>query len=179
MIARPGTGPPGSPSSLAARVLGLASRGRPRTIATAESCTGGLLAAALTEIPGSSRCFLGGVVAYADRVKALQLGVDPDLLRRWGAVSRPVAVAMAQGVRRSLGSDVGISTTGVAGPGASEGKPAGLVFVAAASGELVLVRRLRADRGRQVNRQRAVEVALRLALQLLAPESPGSGAGAV
>jgi competence/damage-inducible protein CinA-like protein len=98
-------------------------------LATAESCTGGLLAASLTAIPGSSDVIVGGVVAYANKVKIEQLDVQPELIEEHGAVSAEVAEAMAHGARERLGVDVAVSVTGVAGPGGgSEEKPVGLVY---------------------------------------------------
>lgn len=99
------------------------------TVATAESLTGGLVAAALTSVPGSSAVVRGGVVAYVADVKSGVLGVEPELLRRGGAVQAEVARQMAAGVRRLCGADWGVATTGVAGPDASDGKPVGTVFV--------------------------------------------------
>ena len=105
-------------------------RERGLTLATAESCTGGLVAARLTEVPGASDVFLGAVVAYADEVKAGELGVPQQLLREHGAVSAEVAAAMAQGARARLGADVAVSVTGIAGPGGgSPEKPVGLVYL--------------------------------------------------
>lgn len=106
----------------------LQSRGR--TLAVAESCTGGRVAAALTSVPGSSLSFVGGIVAYADSVKIDELGVDAEIIERAGAVSEASACAMARGVRERLGADIGLSTTGIAGPaGGSPEKPVGLVWV--------------------------------------------------
>jgi nicotinamide-nucleotide amidase len=103
------------------------------TLTTAESCTGGLVAERLTRIPGSSDYFLGGAVTYTNELKIRQLGVPPELLAAHGAVSEPVARAMAEGVRRALGSDFGIGITGVAGPGGgSAEKPVGTVHIALA-----------------------------------------------
>ena len=100
-------------------------------LAVAESCTGGLVGGRLTAIPGSSCYFLGGVVAYHNRIKTALLGVPPGMLRRHGAVSAPVAAAMASGARRAFGADVAVAVTGIAGPGGGvPGKPAGLVYVA-------------------------------------------------
>ena len=104
------------------------------TLAVAESLTGGLLAAAITEIPGASAVFRGGVVAYATELKHELLGVDTDLLADQGAVSGQVAAAMATGVALRLSADIGLSTTGVAGPDLQEGKPVGTVFVACSIG---------------------------------------------
>jgi len=100
------------------------------TLATAESCTGGMVAQRLTSVPGSSQVFLGGVVAYADEVKAAELGVPRDVLERHGAVSAEVAEAMAAGARERLGADLAVAVTGIAGPGGgSEEKPVGLVYL--------------------------------------------------
>jgi competence/damage-inducible protein CinA-like protein len=104
------------------------------TLATAESCTGGMVAERLTSVPGSSRVFLGGVVAYADEVKAAELGVPAELLERHGAVSAETAAAMAAGARERLDADVAVAVTGIAGPeGGSEEKPVGLVYLHAES----------------------------------------------
>jgi len=106
---------------------------RGKTIAVAESCTGGLVAHLLTEVPGISACFERGVVAYSNQAKIEALGVAPELLAGHGAVSAEVAVAMARGVRETAGCDLGLSTTGIAGPGGgSEAKPVGLVYMALA-----------------------------------------------
>jgi nicotinamide-nucleotide amidase len=99
-------------------------------LATAESCTGGMVAARLTSVPGSSDVFTGAVVAYSDDVKARELGVSAETLARHGAVSAETAAAMAAGARERLGADVAVSVTGIAGPGGgSEEKPVGLVFL--------------------------------------------------
>jgi PncC family amidohydrolase len=101
------------------------------TVSTAESCTGGLVAHLLTEIPGSSEYFLGGVVAYADRTKQGALDVPAELIARHGAVSAQVARAMAEGARRRIGSDLAVSVTGIAGPGGgTDSKPVGLTYIA-------------------------------------------------
>jgi nicotinamide-nucleotide amidase len=105
-------------------------RARGWTIGTAESLTGGLLCAALTDVPGSSAVVRGAVVSYATDVKASVLGVDAALLARSGAVHPEVAAQMASGVCRVLACDVGVATTGVAGPAPSDGQPVGRVFVA-------------------------------------------------
>jgi nicotinamide-nucleotide amidase len=105
---------------------------RARTVATAESLTGGLVSAALTGVPGASAVVRGGVVAYSTEVKASVLGVDADLLAHAGAVDASVAEHMAAGARARMGADYGLATTGVAGPDPAEGKPVGRVFVAVA-----------------------------------------------
>jgi nicotinamide-nucleotide amidase len=115
----------------AREVLGLLDA-RGWTLAVAESLTGGLVAAALAAVPGASRTFRGSVTAYATELKHRLLGVDADLLAAQGAVDPQVARQMAQGVRDRLGADWGVSTTGVAGPDAQDGKPVGTVFVAVA-----------------------------------------------
>jgi nicotinamide-nucleotide amidase len=111
-------------------VAALAERGE--AVACAESLTGGLVCAALTDVPGASAVVRGGIVAYSTKVKASVLGVDAGLLARTGAVDPEVAQQMAQGVCRVLGSAWGLATTGVAGPDAQDGKPVGTVFVAVA-----------------------------------------------
>lgn len=113
-----------------------ACRARGLKLAVAESCTGGLLGARLTAIPGSSDVVMGGVIAYSNAVKESALGVSGDLLREKGAVSEEVARAMASGVRRSIGADIGIAITGVAGPsGGTAEKPVGLVWIAVDFGD--------------------------------------------
>ncbi|MFQ5418145.1 MAG: competence/damage-inducible protein A [Myxococcota bacterium] len=117
-------------------VVGALLRGRRATLAAAESCTGGLIAQRITAIPGSSDYFLGGVVAYANSAKTSLLGVPEALLAEHGAVSEPVARAMAEGARARFGADYALATTGISGPGGgSEAKPVGTVFVALARAE--------------------------------------------
>jgi nicotinamide-nucleotide amidase len=140
---------------------------RGSTLAVAESMTGGGLAARLTDRPGSSKWFLGGVVAYSNQAKSDLLGVDPDLVARHGAVSPEVAVAMAGGVRRRLGSDLGVAITGIAGPGADgTAKPIGLTYIAAASGDEERCQRFVFGGDRRSNREQATEAALKLLLDL-------------
>jgi nicotinamide-nucleotide amidase len=103
-----------------------------QTLATAESLTGGLLSGALTDVPGSSDVFLGGIIAYSPAMKSALLHVDPNLIDAHGVVSAEVAIAMASGAIGVLGSDWAISTTGVAGPGPSDGVAAGTVWIAIA-----------------------------------------------
>jgi PncC family amidohydrolase len=147
------------------------------SVAVAESCTGGLLGAVMTSVAGSSAYFRGGVIAYADDVKADHLGVGRHLLTTHGAVSAEVAHAMAAGVRERFEAAIGLGITGVAGPDASEQKPAGLVFVAVSSALGDEVIRLDEDHGREGNRAAAVRSALELcrraAVALVgAPRSP-------
>ena len=109
---------------------------RGMTLATAESCTGGLLAKLLTDVPGASSVYPGGVVAYCAQSKASLLSVDPGLIIEKGAVSREVAIAMADGARNSLGADIGLAITGIAGPGSDDsGTAPGTVFIALSSNE--------------------------------------------
>ena len=109
----------------------------------AESCTGGLIAKRLTDVPGASAAFLGGVVSYTNAVKAGVLGVPRELLEQYGAVSEPVARAMAEGVRRLTGSDLAVSVTGLAGPdGDDRGNPVGTVYLGLSLPGETLVRRL-------------------------------------
>ncbi len=123
------------------------------TLGSAESCTGGLIAKRMTDLPGASAVFRGGVVSYATQVKHTLLGVPEDLLEEFGAVSDPVARAMAEGARRVLDCDLAVSATGVAGPDPDErGNPVGLIFVALAAPEGVWVRRLQAGNIRERSR---------------------------
>jgi nicotinamide-nucleotide amidase len=117
-----------TPEPTAAQVVRLLTQ-QGRTLAVAESLTGGLLIGALVGVPGASKVVRGGVVAYATDLKASLLGVDPELLARVGAVDGGVAEAMAVGVRTRLGADYGVSTTGVAGPDSQDGHPVGTVFL--------------------------------------------------
>jgi nicotinamide-nucleotide amidase len=131
------------------------------TLAVAESCTGGLLAQRITDVPGSSKYFIGGVIAYANEVKTKELGVEPILLMEHGAVSAPVAEAMAEGVRARVGTDFGLSITGVAGPGGgTEEKPVGTVFIALADELKTEHRRLNLPGDRNLVRWRASQAAL-------------------
>jgi nicotinamide-nucleotide amidase len=145
------------------------------TVGTAESLTGGLLGAALTAVPGSSAVYAGGVVSYATRVKTGLLGVPVEVVEAHGVVSSQCAVAMAEAARELLGTDLAVSTTGVAGPDLQEGQPVGTVFVAVAGpGETVVQSEvLSGDRTRI--REATVQVALRLLSETVrdgAPEPP-------
>jgi nicotinamide-nucleotide amidase len=143
-------------------------RARGLTLATAESCTGGLVAARLTSVPGSSDVFVGGVVAYADEVKMRELGVPEELLREHGAVSAEAAAAMARGARERLGADVAISVTGIAGPGGgTPQKPVGLVYLHASgpTGERSVDFTFGHDR--ETVRNRATATALHLVRRLV------------
>ena len=160
--------------SIGALVLDLC-RSHGLTLATAESCTGGLVAARLTAVPGSSDVFRGSVVAYADDVKERELAVPAELLAAHGAVSAEVAAAMAAGVRQRLGTDVAVSVTGVAGPGGgTPEKPVGLVYLHASApgGELWAEFSVPADR--ETIRVRATVAALHLLRRLLSQGLDGS-----
>ncbi len=156
--------------SLADEVIGLL-RSRGQVVATAESLTGGLVCAALTEIPGASDVVRGGVVAYAADVKAEVLGVAATLLAARGAVDPEVAAQMAAGVRQRLRADVGVSTTGVAGPGPAEGKPAGTVHIAVSTLGGTANRALALTGGRAEIRGKTVEAALGLLRDVLREET--------
>ncbi|HET9082232.1 MAG TPA: nicotinamide-nucleotide amidohydrolase family protein [Trebonia sp.] len=156
---------------LAAEVIRMLIQGG-STVATAESLTGGLVAAALTDIPGSSNAFRGGVVAYATELKAQLLGVDVGLLKRHGPVHAPVAAAMAEGVRKLTGATIGVSTTGVAGPGPADGYPAGTVHVAVSLAGDTVVRTMALPGNRDEVRRLTVERVLGLLLGRLREECP-------
>jgi nicotinamide-nucleotide amidase len=150
----------------------------PRTIAVAESCTGGLLLARLTGPRGASAYALGGVVAYSNEVKVAQVGVPRETIERHGAVSSEVAQALAAGARTRLGADVGVGITGIAGPdGGSEEKPVGLVWLSVVGPDgASLTRSVNLPGARPDIRERAVTVAMHLVRRLLAGERDG-GAG--
>jgi nicotinamide-nucleotide amidase len=143
-------------------------RDRGLTLATAESCTGGLVAARLTSVPGSSDVVLGGVVAYADEVKRAELGVPAELIAEHGAVSAEVAAAMARGARDHLRADVAVSVTGIAGPGGGNAeKPVGLVYLHAEGPDGGLGREFSFPGDRRSIRARSAVGALHLVRRLL------------
>lgn len=150
-------------------------RERGLTVATAESLTGGLLCATLVDAPGASDVVRGAIVAYMPQVKAEQLGVDPDLMEARGTIDQEVAAAMAKGVRSRLGASIGVATTGNAGPDPSEGKPVGLVWIAAADDAGVSTRELNVSGDRAQIRQAAVLAAVSLVVARLGEETPGTG----
>jgi nicotinamide-nucleotide amidase len=156
---------------LAALVLESA-RARRLSLGTAESCTGGLVAARLTEIPGSSDVFIGAVVCYANALKTSLLEVDPELIAADGAVSESVARAMARGACRRLGVDVAVAVTGIAGPGGgTASKPVGTVWLGLAQGDEVEARRLQIPGDRHNVRVRSAQATLQLLWRRLA-QSP-------
>ncbi|USQ83848.1 nicotinamide-nucleotide amidohydrolase family protein [Streptomyces phaeoluteigriseus] len=155
---------------------------RGETLAVAESLTGGLVAAEITSVPGASRAFRGSVTAYATALKHELLGVDAGLLAARGAVDAQVAAQMAAGVRRALGADWGIATTGVAGPDEQDGQPVGTVFVAvegpsgqdAGSASGGKVEALRLNGSRAEIRRESVRSVLAVLLRELAGEQTGN-----
>ncbi len=147
-------------------------RARGWRLAVAESCTAGLLGYHITEVPGSSAYFVGGAIVYADALKMRLLQVQETTLQRWGAVSPQTALEMAVGARRLTGADVGVSITGIAGPGGwTSEKPLGLTYIAlAVPGERWVWRHV--WRGaREANRESSAQAALSHLVQYLLPES--------
>ncbi len=138
-----------------------------KTLATAESCTGGGIGHALTSVSGSSQVYKGGIVSYCNEIKHRLLGVSEELLSHFGAVSAPVAEAMAVGARTALQTDIAVSVTGLAGPGADEyGNPVGTVFLGYADENKVLSREFHFSGNREHIRNQAVESALALLLEI-------------
>jgi nicotinamide-nucleotide amidase len=135
---------------------------RRETVATAESLTGGLVAATVVEIPGVSAVFRGGLVVYATDLKARLAGVPEALLAERGPVDGDVAAALAEGARERCGADWGLATTGVAGPDPQDGKPVGLVYVAVADRSGAVVRELKLDGNREAIRTESVTAVLQL-----------------
>lgn len=138
-----------------------------KTLATAESCTGGLIGAALTAVPGSSAVYKGGVISYTNWVKENLLHVPAIMLEHWGAVSAPVAEAMAVGARSALQADVAVSVTGLAGPGGDEfGNPVGTVFIGYSDAMTSFSKEFHFSGDREVVRNRAAEEALKILLEM-------------
>lgn len=158
----------------AAELVELA-RLRGLTLATAESLTGGLVAATIVSVPGASHVLLGGVVAYSAAVKCSLLGVDPALVARVGTVDEEVAVQMAEGGRRATGADLAVATTGVAGPGPAEGRPAGTVWIACADASGAVTRELHLDGDRDAVRRGSVAAALDLLREVVSRSSAPRG----
>lgn len=147
---------------------------RNQMIVTAESCTGGLIAGALTDVPGSSDAVFGGYVTYHNEAKAGMIGVDREIIRAYGAVSEETARAMAEGALKTSGATVAIAVTGIAGPGGgTEGKPVGLVHFAYADADKTIhVEKHFGDPGRQKVREETVKTALGLVLDGLGVARP-------
>ncbi len=138
-----------------------------KTIAFAESCTGGLASSLVTDVPGSSEYLLGSVVSYTNQIKHKLLGVQEDTLHQFGAVSRETACEMAAGVKKAIGSDIGVAITGNAGPSASEGKPVGLVYIAVALDDAIYCQEHHFTGTRESNKMRAAKTALSMAIDKL------------
>jgi nicotinamide-nucleotide amidase len=147
--------------------LGELVRQKDLTVAVAESCTGGLLAAALADLPESSKRFLGGVVSYTTDKKMELLGVPEEVIQRDGVISQVTARLMAEGARRLFKSGLAISVTGVAGPQTQEGKPVGLTYIGVSLDGRTEVREYHWPGGRAANRVASVEAAIDLAADLL------------
>jgi PncC family amidohydrolase len=142
-------------------------------LSTAESCTGGLVGHILTDLPGVSRVYVGGIVAYGDETKRALLGVMPETLERHGAVSAQACVAMAEGARRALRAHTAIAVTGIAGPdGGTAAKPVGLTYVAVADPEGHDVRRHVWTHDRAVNKAESARAALALLVERLEEATP-------
>jgi PncC family amidohydrolase len=151
-----------------ARDIGSMLRERQLRISVCESCTGGMLGAAITRAPGSSRYFAGGIIAYSDAVKKSIVGVKRSTLERFGAVSAQTAREMARGVRHRFRSDIGVAITGIAGPGGGTAKkPVGLVYIAVAGGQRCMVKRFMFIGGRQTIRRSSVEKAFDMLREML------------
>jgi PncC family amidohydrolase len=137
-----------------------------KTLVTAESCTGGLIGGTLTAVPGSSAVYKGGIICYSNWVKSHILGVSAVLLEQEGPVSRPVAEALACGVREKLEADVSVSVTGLAGPDGDEfGNPVGTVFIGCCADGITLVREHHFAGDREAVRKQAAEAALKMVLE--------------
>ncbi|MFC8617384.1 CinA family protein [Micromonospora purpureochromogenes] len=165
--------PAGSPAAAVVHSL----HERHETLATVESLTGGLLSASIVEIAGVSGVYRGGLVTYATELKSELAGVPAELLAERGPVDPDVARALAEGGRRRCGADWGLATTGVAGPEPQDGKPVGLVYVAAAGPAGTVVRQLDLDGGRDHIRSAAVIEALRLLVERIQAAEEPAGAG--
>ncbi len=139
-----------------------------KTLATAESCTGGMIGAMLTSVPGASKVYKGGIISYWSEVKQELLGVDEDDLKNLGPVSMQVAGSMAEGARKALQADVAVSVTGLAGPDGDEyGRPVGTVFIGFCNGAKTLAKQYRFSGGREEVRRQAAEAALQLILECI------------
>ncbi len=136
-----------------------------KTLATAESCTGGGIGAALTAVSGSSEVYKGGIISYTNSVKETVLGVDKEVLEQYGAVSQPVALAMAKGVQNLLNADIAVSVTGLAGPGGDDfGNPVGTVFIGYCDAVKCYVRECHFLGDRETVRNQAITTALEIIL---------------
>ena len=137
-----------------------------KTLATAESCTGGGIGAALTAVSGSSAVYKGGVISYTNQIKESLLGVPAEMLEKYGAVSEPVAQEMAVGARKALQADIAVSVTGLAGPGGDEfGNPVGTVFIGYADDKKSYARKCHFAGDREAVRNQAICTALQMILE--------------
>ena len=138
-----------------------------RTLVTAESLTGGGIGAALTQVSGASAVYKGGIISYTNEVKNKLLGVPLEILEQYGAVSEPVAKAMAEGARKALEADIAVSVTGLAGPAGDEyGNPVGTVFIGYCDERKTVVKHCHFDGNREDVRNQTIEEALRLILEM-------------
>lgn len=145
------------------------------TLSTAESCTGGGVAALVTSVPGSSEYFKGGIVAYSNEVKMRLLSVSPETLEKHGAVSRETVIEMVRGAMKTLKTDCAVATSGVAGPGGgTPEKPVGTIWMAVACGDKIVTRKEEGDLGRAGNVQRTIQDALALLCDVLVQSSSKS-----
>ena len=152
----------------AAQQMATLLREKKQTITCAESCTGGLLMNTITDIPGSSAIFIGGVVAYSNAMKHVLLGVPEHMLENFGAVSEEVAAAMARGVRGIVGANLALAVTGIAGPGgATADKPVGLTYISLTGADIAITKRFVWDGDREANKRASVDAALEIVLQYL------------
>ena len=141
------------------------------TLATAESCTAGNVAAAITAIPGSSHFYRGGIIAYSNEVKENLLGVNPETLENKGAVSEETVIEMVKGAMKSMNSDCAVATSGIAGPtGGTPNKPVGTVWIAVGKQEKIVTMKLEGDEGRQKNIANATQKALQMLRNILQNE---------
>lgn len=153
--------------------IGLLLRARHLTLAVAESCTGGLVGHRISRVAGASEYFLGGVIAYAYSAKENLLGVPAATLADYGVVSAETARAMARGVRRALGAEVGVSVTGIAGPGGAQpGKPVGLTWIGLSAGDTEAAQRFVWAGDRAANQEQSAEAALQILHEYLAAGTP-------
>jgi len=143
--------------------IGVLLRAQARTLGTAESCTAGLIADRITDIPGASDYFMGGIVAYANAVKTRTLGVPGETIERYGAVSRETVLAMARGARAALQADIAVSVSGIAGPGGGgPGKPVGTTWIGLAAEDGAWARLFTWDGDRVQNKAYSAEAALQM-----------------
>ena len=142
------------------------------TLSTAESCTGGLIGHLITEAPGSSAYYVGGIVSYSNQLKEQLVGVSPSTLESYGAVSKQTALEMAQGVRRKLRTDLGLSVTGIAGPGgATQDKPLGTTWIGLSTPGSTLAYHFVWSGDRQENKVASAQAALRIVYEFLVNKS--------